>query len=137
MNAVKDFIRDMLSRTLNLIYPGAEFDTAGLAGIVTSCLIVLAAAAVVFLLLKCFPDIRRFAHVAMVVALTLLIAASAFCPATLVQAGDYAADWLEQHYWAQEEETSEEEENPEEEDPEEEEAPEAGPITFIRRTNES
>ncbi len=123
MNAVKDFIRDMLDRALNLIYPGVEFDTAGLAGIVTSCLIVLAGAVAIYLLLKCFPDIRRFAHVTVVAALTLLIAASAFFPGALVQAGDYAGDWLEQHYWAQKEEPTEEGENPEGEAAEEGEAP--------------
>lgn len=132
MNAVKDFIRDMLDRILNLIYPSVEFDTAGLAGLVTSCLIVLAAAVAIYLLLKCFPDIRRFAHVAVVAALMLLIAASAFFPGALVQAGDYAGGWLEKRIWAQEEELPEEGEAPEGETPAEGEAPDAEPgITAI------
>lgn len=104
MDAVKNTIRDILIWILNALYPGAEFDTAGLAGLLTSCLIVMAAAVLVYLLLKCFPDIRQFAHVAAALALTALIAASAFFPKALVQAGDYAAEWLENHYWAMEEE---------------------------------
>ncbi len=128
MNAVKDFIQDILNRILSFIYPGTGFDTVGLAGIVTSCLIVLAAAVAIYLLLKCFPDIRRFAHVAIVAVLTLLIAASAFFPSALVQAGDYAGGWLEQHYWAQEEEAPEEGELPEGETPDATETPGAETI---------
>ena len=138
MNAVKDLIQDILNRILSFIYPGAEFDTAGLAGIVTSCLIVLAVAVALYLLLKCFPDIRRFAHVAVVAALTLLIAASAFFPSALVQAGDYAGGWIEQHYLTQKEETPAEEENPEGEAAEaeapdgEQEESAASPMTVVK-----
>lgn len=125
MNAIKDVIQNALTWLLNLLYPGVEFDTAGMTGIVGSCLIVVVAALAVYILLKCFPDIRRFAHVAVVTALIALIAATAFFPGTLVQAGGYAADWLEQHYWAQEEEVPEEGENPEGETPGEEQAQDA------------
>ncbi len=134
MDAVKNAIRDILTWILNALYPGAEFDTAGLAGILTSCLIVLAAAVLVYVLLKCFPDIRKFAHVAAVAALTVLIAASAFFPKALVQAGDYAADWLKNHYWAMEEEPSEEGETPEGETPEDEEPADGAQVMYTIHT---
>lgn len=116
MNAIMDTAKDILAKVLGFIYPDVPFDTEGLVRMLVPCALVLAAALILYLLLKCFYGTRRFAHTVLTAALIVLISASAFFPEKLAQAGDYAAGWLQERFWAEKEQTPEGEEAPETED---------------------
>ena len=103
MNTLNDILKDTLDRALGAVYEGVVFDTAGLAKMLIPCVIVLAAALLIDLLLKCFRELRRYSYMVVTAALIALIAASAFIPATLVQAGDSASNWLHERFFAVEE----------------------------------
>ena len=110
MNAIMDTAKDILTRVLNMIYPDVPFDAEGLVRMLVPCALVLAAALIIYLFLKCFNGTRRFAHMAVTAALIVLISASAFFPDKLAQTGDDAAAWIQQRFWAQEEQPAEENE---------------------------
>lgn len=113
MNAILDTAKDILTRVLGMIYPEALFDAEKLIRMLVPCALVLAAALIIYLFLKCFGGTRRLAQTAVTAALIVLISASAFFPDKLIQAGDYATAWIQQHVWAEEERPGEEIEAPE------------------------
>ncbi len=96
MNMIKDILQDLILRLLNGVYGGVIFDTAGLAGLLFPCLLFIAPAVIVYLLLKLFPGIRRFAHVVITAMLIALIAFSSFFPGTLLTVGDHTVNWLQE-----------------------------------------
>lgn len=108
MNAILDTAKDILTRALGMIYPEARFDAGELIRMLVPCVLVLAAALIIYLFLKCFSGTRRLAQTAVTAALIVLISASAFFPDKLIQAGDYANAWIQQHVWAEEEQAGEE-----------------------------
>ena len=116
MNAILDTAKDILTKALGVIYPAAAFDAEEPIRMLVPCALVLAAALVVYLFLKCFSGTRRVAQTAVTAALIVLISASAFFPDKLIQAGDYATAWIQRHFWAEEEQPGEEAEAPEAED---------------------
>ena len=108
MNAILDTAKDILTRALGVIYPAAAFDAEELIRMLVPCALVLAAALILYLFLKCFRGTRRLAQTAVTAALIVLVSASAFFPDKLIQAGDYATAWIQQRFWAEEEPPTEE-----------------------------
>ena len=93
-----DMFIDLLSNVLNGIYPDIAFDFSGLSRMLLPCLIVILICVIIGLVLKLFPGIRRYSYVPLVAALIVLIVASSFFPATLMQTGDEAANIIEQQF---------------------------------------
>ncbi len=89
-------LSDCLTSLLKLIYPGVAFDIAGLCRLLLPILIVFAVSLAVYLVLKLLPSARRYAYTAVAAALIALIAAVMYFPVSLSQAGDFAADQIEQ-----------------------------------------
>ncbi len=95
MSTLHETVADMLSSLLNTIYPNVVFDTPGIARMLAPCLLALAAALVIYLLMKIIPRLRRFAYIPVAAVLIALIAFSAFLPVTRSRAGDAAIGWLQ------------------------------------------
>ena len=89
-------LSDCLTSLLKLIYPGVAFDIAGLCRLLLPILIAFAVSLAVYLVLKLLPGARRYAYTAVAAALIALIAAVMYFPVSLSQAGDFAADQIEQ-----------------------------------------
>ena len=92
-------IEAFLALVLGFIYPDVTFDVMGLSRLLLPCLLLLAVALLVYLVMKIIPAAQRFSYIALVGALFLLIAANIFLPVTLAQTGDTIGDAIQQ--WTQ------------------------------------
>ncbi len=97
-----DKLNELMAGILGAIYPQIVFDAQGLTALLLPCLLAVLAGLAVTILLKFNANARRFAYVAVVVAMIVMIAASAFFPVTLKQAGDFAAEQIRQRIDVQE-----------------------------------
>lgn len=101
-----DKLTGLTAGALNAVYPNIVFDAQGLTSLLLPCLLIVLVSLAVTLLLKLNANARRFAYVAVVIAMIVMIAASSFFPVTLKQAGDFAAEQIHQRIDVQETEDS-------------------------------
>ncbi|MBR3107352.1 MAG: hypothetical protein IKH30_09245 [Clostridia bacterium] len=88
-------LSELLTGVLLFFYPGVVFDAEGLTSLLLPCLAIVLLGLIISLFMKIPRASRRFAYLPIVIALIVSIAASAFFPASVMQAGSYAMEQVQ------------------------------------------
>ena len=92
-----DKLSELLAGVLGALYPHIVFDTKGLLNLLLPCLVVVFVGLLVTIILKFVRSSRRFAYLSVVIALIAMMTVSSYFPVTLIHAGEFAAEQIQQH----------------------------------------
>lgn len=95
-------LSELLADVLKTFYPNVVFDTEGLTYLLLPCLGVVLISLIISLFMRLYRGARRFAYLPVTIAVIVMIALTAFFPSSLMQAGEYAANQIQQTFSAQE-----------------------------------